>query len=134
MNEGIENKKCVLVVDDEMAILRFIGISLKASGYKVICANSGQEALTMVEQEKPDIVVLDVFMPGMNGFEVLEKIRQTTVKVPVLVSSARASIAERAMSLGANGFIAKPFTPDYLIKKIQALLPRENSASNSLRG
>lgn len=134
MNEGTDNRKCVLIVDDELAILRFMRISLNACGYKCICVNNGQEALKMVEAEKPDLVVLDVFMPGMNGFEVLENIRSSSSKLPVLVSSARNSIAEKAMSLGANGFIAKPFTPDYLIKKIQALLPVQNSHGNALQG
>jgi len=121
VNEKNDSKKCILVVDDESAIQRFICISLKASGYEVITANNGNEALEMVDVKKPDLVLLDVFMPGMDGLEVLKKIR-TSSSMPVLVTSARTFIAEKAMGLGANDFISKPFTPDFLIKKIQTLL------------
>ncbi len=121
MNAKNEGKKCILVVDDESAIQRFICISLRASGYEVITANNGNEALEMVDVKKPDLVLLDVFMPGMDGLEVLKKIR-TSSSMPVLVTSARTFIAEKAMGLGANDFISKPFTPDFLIKKIQTLL------------
>ncbi len=132
VNKKNDSKKCVLVVDDESAIQRFICISLRASGYEVITANNGNEALEMVDVKKPDLVLLDVFMQGMDGLEVLKRIR-TSSSMPVLMTSARNFIAEKAMGLGANDFISKPFTPDFLIKKIQTLLPLKNSHGKAVQ-
>jgi DNA-binding response OmpR family regulator len=116
-----DSKVRVLVVDDDVKILRFIGSSLRLAGYDVSTATSGEEALQLVESKKPQIMVLDILMPVMDGFDVLRKLR-TVSKVPVITISAHASAAEQALSLGANAFLAKPFRPDELIKKIEALL------------
>ena len=133
MNEKNDSKKCILVVDDESAIQRFICISLRASGYEVITANNGNEALEMVDVKKPDLVLLDVFMPGMDGLEVLKRIR-TSSSMPVLITSARNFIAEKAMGLGASDFISKPFTPDFLIKKSRPCCNFESNRSFALTG
>lgn len=114
-------RKRVLVVDDEAAILRVVRTSLRVFGYDVITCSSGEEALMLVEREKPDIMLLDVLMPGMNGFETLQKLR-TISDMPVIVFSARSSSREEAYRLGANDFIAKPFAPEQMVKKISALL------------
>lgn len=116
-----ESKVRVLVVDDDEKILRFIGSSLRLAGYDVSTATSGEEALQLVESKKPQIMVLDILMPVMDGFDVLQKLR-TVSKLPVITISAHASAAGQALSLGANAFLAKPFRPDELIKKIKALL------------
>ncbi len=120
-----ETKPCILIVDDEPRILRFVRLSLHALGFQVISASGGEQALQMVESEKPDVMVLDVFMPEMDGFEVLQKLRATeNVKkcrhMPVIVFSARTSIAEQALRLGATDFIGKPFMPEELASKILA--------------
>jgi two-component system KDP operon response regulator KdpE len=81
----------------------------------------GEEALKLVESEKPDIMLLDILMPVMDGFEVLRKLRAVS-KLPVIAISAHSSAAEKALNLGANGFLAKPFRPDELVKKIDSLL------------
>ena len=114
-------KKRVLVVDDEAAIGRIVSIGLRVFGYEVITSGSGKESLGLVESKKPDIMLLDVFMPGMDGFEVLRKLRETS-KLAVIVFSAHNSSCEEALRLGANGFIAKPFTPEQIARKISDVL------------
>jgi two-component system KDP operon response regulator KdpE len=112
-----------LAVDDEPGILRIIRSSLQIFGYKVITSNTGEEALKLFENERPDIVLLDVFMPGMDGFETLEKLRSFS-QVPVIFFSAHSSCREKALSLGADDFIAKPFTPQQMAKSISEILQR----------
>jgi DNA-binding response OmpR family regulator len=115
---------CVLLVDDDKRILNFMGLKLKASGYEVITATTGQEALRLVEFQKPDIMVLDILMPGMSGLEVLEELR-TVPKLPTIVISARIENVGKALELGASSFMCKPFNPDDLMKRIQAILADE---------
>jgi two-component system KDP operon response regulator KdpE len=114
-------KTCVLAVDDDVKILRFLRTSLKLSGYKVVTATSGEDAMDLIKSEKPDIMLLDILMPGIDGFEVLRRLR-TTSKLPVIVISAHASAAEEALKLGANDFLTKPFMPDACIERIRSLL------------
>jgi len=116
-----DSKVQVLVVDDDVKILRFISSSLRLAGYDVATATSGEEALQLLESKKPQIMVLDILMPQTDGFAVIRKLRPES-KLPVIAISAHTSAAGQALSLGANGFIAKPFRPDELIKKIEALL------------
>jgi two-component system KDP operon response regulator KdpE len=115
----MKSKKKVLLVDDERAILRVIGIKLRISGFDVLTASGGQEALDLVKTNSPDIILLDVIMPGIDGFEVLEKLR-TFSALPVIVFSARPDNAQKALSLGANDFLAKPFDVDDMVKRIES--------------
>ena len=114
-------KAIILVVDDDVKILRFLRTSLKLSGFEVITASSGEEALEFCKSEKPDVMLLDILMPGMDGFEVLRRLRSFS-DLPVIVISAHASAAEEALNLGANDFLAKPFMPDECIERIGSLL------------
>ena len=114
-------KQCVLVVDDHPKVLRFIEIDLKLRGFEVVTTTSGSEALELVKSGKPDIVLLDIIMPGMDGFEVLKKLRDFT-QLPIIAFSASPGNYQDAMRLGANDFMAKPFQPDEMVKRIKALL------------
>ena len=114
-------KPCVLVVDDHPKVLRFIEIDLKLRGFEVVTTTSGSEALELVKSGKPDIVLLDIIMPGMDGFEVLKKLRDFT-QLPIIAFSASPGNYQDAMRLGANDFMAKPFQPDEMVKRIKALL------------
>ncbi len=116
-------KQCVLVVDDHPKVLRFIEIDLKLRGFEVVTTTSGSEALELVKSGKPDIVLLDIIMPGMDGFEVLQKLRDFT-QLPVIAFSASPGNYQDAMRLGASDFMAKPFQPDEMVKRIKALLSR----------
>jgi DNA-binding response OmpR family regulator len=118
-------KKRVLLVDDEHALLRVFGIKLKLAGYEVVTTPSGEEALDLMNSTRPDIMLLDVIMPGMDGFEVLEKVRVVS-ELPVIVFSARSENAQKALSLGANDFLAKPFDVEDLVRRIEELLGQKN--------
>ncbi len=114
-------KKKILLVDDEQAILKVLGIKLRISGYDVITASDGQEAFELIDSASPDIMLLDIIMPGVDGFEVLQKLRISS-ELPVIVFSARPENRQKAISLGANDFLSKPFDVDDLVKRIEMLL------------
>ena len=113
--------KCVLVVDDEPGILRVLGIQLRLHGYDAVTTLSGVEAVELVRTREPDVVLLDILLPDMNGFEVLEKVRGFS-QVPVIVFSASQSAIALAPMAGANAYISKPFNPDQLLGKIKSVL------------
>lgn len=116
-----KKKKRILVVDDEVAILRIVGTSLKLMGYDVITCSRSKEALRMREAENPDIMLLDVFMPDLGGLEILQILRMTS-QMPVIVFSAHVSSRDEALRLGADDFVPKPFTPEIMERKISAVL------------
>jgi two-component system KDP operon response regulator KdpE len=116
-------KQRVLVVDDHPKVLRFIEIDLKIRGFEVVTTTSGNQALELVKSAGPDIMLLDIVMPGMDGFEVLRKLRDFT-QLPVIAFSASPGNYHEAMRLGANDFVSKPFQPDEMASKIEALLAR----------
>ena len=120
-------KKRVLVVEDDSGILRFVKVALTTAGFDVITATSGEAAMNLVETEKPDIMLLDIFMSPMTGLEVLDKLRPTS-QIPVIAFSARGSVVDEALKRGANDFIAKPFKPDDLIEKIHSILNRKGAS------
>jgi len=126
-------KSTVLVVDDEPRILRFVRAELEAAGFEVLTASDGSSALELVESHSPDLVVLDVIMPGMDGFEVLRRLRSRRA-VPVILLTARGSDADkvRGLDLGADDYLTKPFSPDELSARIRAVLRRASSASRAL--
>jgi DNA-binding response OmpR family regulator len=115
----------ILVVDDEQRILNFLSSKLRASGYEVLTASNGTEALEQVQAQEPDLVVLDVMMPKMDGFETLKDLR-TFSSVPVIILSAKGSNADKVkgLDLGADDYLAKPFSPDELIARIEAVRRR----------
>lgn len=123
----------MLVVDDEPRILRFVRAELESAGFRVVTASEGNSALEAVETEVPDLVVLDVIMPGMDGFEVLRRLRGRRA-VPVILLTARGNDADkvRGLDLGADDYLTKPFSPDELSARIRAVLRRTSSANKSL--
>ena len=121
MMNGEGKKQCVLVVDDHPKVLRFIEIDLKLRGFEVVSTTSGSEALELIKSAKPDIMLLDIIMPEMDGFEVLKRLRDFT-QLPVIAFSASPGNYHDAMRLGANDFMPKPFQPDEMAKRIEALL------------
>jgi two-component system KDP operon response regulator KdpE len=116
-----EKKKRVLVVDDHYKVLTFIEIDLKLRGFEVVSASSGKEAIEMVNSAKPDIMLLDMIMPDMDGFEVLKELRSFT-DLPVIAFSANPGNQDPAIRLGANDFMHKPFDPDDMVRRIRVLL------------
>ena len=124
----------VLVVDDEERILNFLSYKLKASGFSVLTANNGKAGLEQAQAQEPDLVVLDVVMPGLDGFETLKQLRSFS-SVPVIILSAKESSIDKikGLSLGADDYLPKPFDPDELVARIEAVRRRLESAAGRKR-
>ena len=120
-----EREKRVLVVDDQSKVLKFIEVALNLRGFDVISTTSGEKALELAKSKVTDVVLLDIVMPGMDGFEMLKNLRDFT-QVPVIAFSARSENRDRALLLGANDFLLKPFDPDEMVKRIKVVLRAGN--------
>ncbi len=118
----------VLVVDDEPEIVALVAYHLAKAGYRVATASSGQDAIDIARRERPALVVLDLMLPGMSGFEVLEVLRSddNTRDVAVLMLTARREEVDRirGLSLGADDYLTKPFSPQELVLRVAAILRR----------
>lgn len=125
-------KPTVLVVDDEPRIVRFVRAELESAGFRVLTAFNGIAAMDTVSSETPDLVVLDVIMPGLDGFDVLRRIRASS-SVPVILLTARGSDADkvRGLDLGADDYLTKPFSPDELSARVRAVLRRTSSGKEA---
>jgi two-component system KDP operon response regulator KdpE len=120
-----QEKKLILVVDDEPRMVRFVRMNLELEGYRVSTAGSGIEALNAVREEIPDLVILDIMMPEMDGYETLERIRQIS-NVPVIMLTVKAEEEDkvRGLELGADDYVTKPFSPRELASRVKAALRR----------
>jgi CheY-like chemotaxis protein len=118
----------VLVVDDDPQVLRLMRVNLELEGYDVVSAPDGEEALEAVVTERPDVVVCDVMMPGVDGLTVLRSLRSNPQfsKIPFVVVSAKAqrSDVKAALDMGADTYITKPFDPQDLLDAVEHLLNR----------
>jgi two-component system, OmpR family, KDP operon response regulator KdpE len=121
----------ILVVDDEPRILNFLTSKLRASGYETLTASNGAEALEQAQAQEPDLIVLDVVMPKMDGFETLRELR-TFSSVPVIFLSAKGTDVDRikGLGLGADDYLGKPFSPDELVARIDAVKRRVGPSEN----
>jgi DNA-binding response OmpR family regulator len=117
----------VLVVDDDPQVVRLLRVNFELEGYEVVSASDGQEALDVVDAEDPDIIVCDVMMPGMDGVEVVRRLRADAKQVPVVMLSAKAMRSDMRAGLdaGANEYVTKPFDPAELIEVVDRLLGRK---------
>ena len=120
----------VLVADDEPRITKLVSIALSEEGFRVVTANSGEEALLKAEEVRPDIVLLDIVMPDLDGIEVMRQLRERR-PVAVILLTAKGSTADKAkgLDLGADDYIAKPFHPDELAARVRAVLRRSSGAA-----
>ena len=121
-------KRRVLVVDDDPGIGKVLGIALRVSGYDVITTTSGAEAIELARTQAPDIILLDVVMPGVTGLEVLDQVRHFS-QAPVIIFSGHPEVVQFALKMGANDSIAKPFDPDSLVEKIESALSAGRAAN-----
>lgn len=121
-----ERRSTVLLVDDEPSLVEAVGYSLRREGYGVLVAGSGPDALRVARQERPDIVVLDVMLPGVDGLQVCRTLRAEST-VPILLLSAKGEAIDRVvgLELGADDYLAKPFAMRELLARIKAMLRRQ---------
>lgn len=129
MPEQFKNRS-ILVVDDEERMVRFIRLNLEHDGFQVISAYRGYEALEKVRTEMPDLVLLDVMLPDLDGFEVLKLIRESS-STPVIMLTAKGEEDDRVrgLELGADDYITKPFSPRELVSRVKAVLRRVEATS-----
>src|SRR5438874_845512 len=125
----------ILVVDDDRDIADIIGYSLRKEGHRPILAHSGEEALALAERSRPDLVVLDVMLPGLSGFDVCRKLRERG-PVPVILLTARGEEADRVwgLDLGADDYMTKPFSHRELLARIRAVARRSAAAQTPDQG
>ncbi|MCX8132195.1 MAG: response regulator transcription factor [Clostridia bacterium] len=124
----------VLVVEDEASIRKFITINLERNGFHVIEADSGEKAIVMVKTFNPDIVVLDIMLPGIDGFEVCRKIREDMPGMVIIMLTAKSQDMDKitGLELGADDYMVKPFNPLELIARIRTILRRSVNVKNNL--
>ncbi len=118
--------KKILIVDDRSEVVELVKVTLEGEGYQSIDASDGSEALEKIRLEKPDLILLDIVMPKMDGFEVLSEVRKDpkTKDIPIIMLSAKGQKLdqEKGKELGATGYIIKPFSPSALLKRIEEIL------------
>lgn len=134
MDSQFRDRK-ILVVDDEERMVRFIRLNLEHDGFRVIEAFNGAQAINKVRNNLPDLILLDVMMPDIDGFEVLRLIRETST-VPVIMLTAKGEEDDRVrgLELGADDYITKPFSPRELVSRVRAVLRRTEMASGASHG
>lgn len=120
----------VLVADDEVRITKLVSLALREQGFRVVTADSGTDALQKAEEYRPDVVVLDIVMPDLDGIEVMRELQERR-PVPVILLTAKGSTSDKAQGLdmGADDYVAKPFHPDELAARIRAVIRRASGAA-----
>jgi DNA-binding response OmpR family regulator len=128
-------KSKVLVADDDPQLLRLVTRNLQLEGYDVLAASDGQQALEQVEATAPDVVLLDVMMPKLDGFAVCQRVREFSA-VPIIMVTARGQDQDkvRGLDLGADDYLTKPFSVDELLARVRAVLRRSQFAAASEQG
>lgn len=127
------NKKTILAVDDESSILDLLKFNLEKEGFNFISAEDGEEGINKVLNEKPDLLLLDVMIPKMDGLSVCKKIRQENINIPIIMLSARGEEIDKVLGLeiGADDYITKPFSPREVIARIKANLRKFDKNKNA---
>ncbi len=128
----------ILIVDDEQDIVDLVGYNLEKAGYKTLRAYDGEAGLKKALSEGPDLVVLDVMLPGLDGWEVCKRIRanEKTARLPVMMLTAKGDETEKVLGLelGADDYLTKPFSPKELVARVRALLRRSPKAAPAPAG
>jgi two-component system phosphate regulon response regulator PhoB len=133
-----EQKKTVLVVEDEEDILALLQFNLIKAGYAVVCATRGEEALTAIAAGKPDLMLLDLMLPGIDGLEICRRLRDdpATGEIPIIMLTARGEEEDvvRGLDLGADDYVTKPFSIKVLLARIQSVLRRRSESRRQTDG
>ena len=126
------SKTNILVVDDEISIIKLLRANLEKNGYKVLTAINGVEALQTIQMERPDLIILDIMMPKMDGFEVCQRLREWS-QIPIIMLSARGDEGDKVkcLDLGADDYVTKPFGKDEVIARVKAVLRRNEAKTTA---
>lgn len=116
------------MVEDEPSIVTLLTYNLEQAGFQVLTAEDGNQGLKLALEEKPDFIILDIMLPGMDGIEICKKLRQEKVKTPILMLTARDDELDKVLGLelGADDYMTKPFSPRELVARIKAIMRRTN--------
>lgn len=135
MTDDIYKNRRILVVDDEERMVRFIRLNLEHDGFQVVEANRGADAIQRLRDSLPDVILLDVMMPDLDGFEVLKMVREIST-VPVIMLTAKGDEDDRVhgLELGADDYVTKPFSPRELVSRVRAVLRRVEAGGGGIRG
>ena len=125
----------LLVVEDDLNILELLSASLRFAGFAISTASSGAEAVAVARDERPDLIVLDVMLPDLDGFEVIRKLRDGGTRTPVVFLTARDGVDDkiRGLTLGGDDYVTKPFSLEELTARIRAVLRRTSGQNSSAR-
>ena len=126
----------VLIVEDQEDLLRGLEINLVKEGYRVLKASTGEEGMRLVVEEAPDLVLLDVMLPGLSGIDVCREIRRRGIEVPIILLTAKSDVIDRVVGLetGADDYVIKPFSLRELLARIRARLRRQSAGSSAGAG
>ena len=134
-SETVTMKSLILIVEDDEDIRELVSYHLLKEGYQVASVISGEEALTAAETQTPDLVLLDVMLPGMDGLTVCQRLRSSpkTAEVAIMMLTAKSEEADivRGLNLGANDYVTKPFSPRVLLARVRAVLRRKQAATTT---
>jgi DNA-binding response OmpR family regulator len=137
---GKNNRGTILVIDDEADLIELVRYNVEREGFDVIAATDGWSGLTIAKQHRPDLILLDVMMPGMDGLDVCRELRKDadTDRTPVIMLTARAAESDRVvgLELGADDYLTKPFSPRELVARVKAILRRtqyQGDATQAIR-
>jgi DNA-binding response OmpR family regulator len=128
-------KKRIVIVEDEPDILEMLEYNLVREGYEVICTDNGNEGIQLIKQHKPNIAILDVMLPGMDGLEICHQVRSNSdiANTPIIMLTAKSEESDIVLGLGigADDYMSKPFSPRELVARIKAMLRREENSQNT---
>ncbi|MDO8302319.1 MAG: response regulator, partial [Sedimentisphaerales bacterium] len=130
-------KEAILIVDDEEDIIELVKYNLTREGYQVICAATGEDAIAKAKRKLPDLIVLDLMLPDIDGFEVCKLLRNDskTAHIPIIMLTAKGEEADvvSGLEVGADDYIAKPFSPKVLTARVRTVLRRKAKTSNDIQ-
>jgi len=125
-------KEKVLIVDDEKDIVKMLDYNLKKEGFRTVLAYEGEEALDLAKKERPDLIILDLMLPGIDGLEVCKQLKkeEASANTPIIMLTAKTQEADKivGLELGADDYVTKPFSPGELVARIKALIRRSKAA------
>jgi len=131
----MQQKKKILIVDDEKDLVSLVSLHMRISGYEVLVAGDGEKALAIAKEEKPDLIILDLMLPKMDGWEVCKRLRKESRigDIPVIMLTARSETGDKlkGFECGADDYVTKPFSPRELVARVKRVLARAENGSST---